>query len=1134
MQKITITLLFSLILSSISFAQTIDRVEGSPFKASSMPDTLFIADRNMSASEQFTVGSLSGILARTKPMILQQQYFHEEIVKNSDLDIKYYSITSNNLTNILRFFKSKLDGYILCDPQSRSSNVAASLSGIFNAVAIPTDIESKAITAGLTKVLDVTGKNELWAYMNYKDLYNKDVAFFLSPDDWTGLVDYTAYTGGIRFYDSNINGSLTDSVYNFLNPGAMFYGWWVSEDGSVGRISENSYKIIPSGGLKNLATFTNIDVPIKKQKEVITPYESKEDVHTVCFVISDGDNISWPVGSAYWDLWTWKNENQSHINLGWTLSPALTELTPIIYNDLVQGLQTTLEGRNVAIASPSGLGYYFPSLSPNNPDHCAELNKFMRKADMNIVNVIDTDDGAHNPDEYLKQSNIDALFYYTYGQQYQGMHGAISWYKGKPSIGGRYVFWGNSEDRSAETQDVIAQRLADLLNTQSTDIHSEEGYSLVPVHIWTMNPHDVANVISKLNPNIRVVAPDEFVWLIKKNIGGLPVGTGNGLNAEYYNDNIFGNLTDAKVDNKIDFDWGLSTPTNSTTFSAKWTGQIQPLYSDDYTFFITSDGGTKLTVNGSVLFDSSDGESTTTKSGNITLSAGEKYDISIEYAEGSGNSMCLLEWESVSQLRQIVPFTQLYAQPISTTGVVTVYDETNNNGFSAGLKIGTYTESQLAELGMSSDEISSIQLMEGFKAILFDEDNFAVDSIEITSDEADLSAILMSDNTSDWNNRTSSIKIRANGDPTISGAFFLKNKSSNYYMDVRGGESATDYNTTIQQYSFLNNNNQVFHFFHKGDGVYELMARHSKMMVSIAKTSIEENANVHQWKDFGSLSQKFIAVPAGDNTYKFVSIYSGKVINAASNSIEANVQMNSNIDQDLGKWILQETINREGTGNGLKGEYFNGTNFSSLQYTQIDPQIKFDWGESTPGAPVSIDNFSVRWTGYIEPRYSGTYTFYIDSDNGRRLWVNNQLVIDKWIGDWGTVYTGTIYLQEMTKYDIKLEYFEETGGANIKFYWSSSKEVKEIVPQSQLYSELPTEISNKPTTGLKIYPNPVSNTLFIDALNEPTQLEIYNLQGCKVLQSLGKSINTESLAKGMYFLMIHSDEVPQTFKFIKK
>jgi len=46
---------------------------------------------------------------------------------------------------------------------------------------------------------------------------------------------------------------------------------------------------------------------------------------------------------------------------------------------------------------------------------------------------------------------------------------------------------------------------------------------------------------------------------------------------------------------------------------------------------------------------------------------------------------------------------------------------------------------------------------------------------------------------------------------------------------------------------------------------------------------------------------------------------------------------------------------------------------------------------------MNADSFSVRWTGFIAPLYSETYTFYSKSDNGRRVWINNQLVIDKWL-----------------------------------------------------------------------------------------------------------------------------------------
>ncbi|HEY6915877.1 MAG TPA: hypothetical protein VI413_14460, partial [Paludibacter sp.] len=163
MRKLITLLLLSIFLHAAGIAQQVSRVEGSPFPGTVKPDTLYYTSNSMAESEIFATGSLSGILAKKKPMILQWQYFHQEIVRESGQGYKIFDTYSNDFTGLLRFFAKRLNGYILCDPKSASSNVAASLSGILNAVAIPTDIEGKAKLAGLTKILDVTGKDELWA-----------------------------------------------------------------------------------------------------------------------------------------------------------------------------------------------------------------------------------------------------------------------------------------------------------------------------------------------------------------------------------------------------------------------------------------------------------------------------------------------------------------------------------------------------------------------------------------------------------------------------------------------------------------------------------------------------------------------------------------------------------------------------------------------------------------------------------------------------------------------------------------------------------------------------------------------------------------------------------------------------------
>ena len=79
-----------------------------------------------------------------------------------------------------------------------------------------------------------------------------------------------------------------------------------------------------------------------------------------------------------------------------------------------------------------------------------------------------------------------------------------------------------------------------------------------------------------------------------------------------------------------------------------------------------------------------------------------------------------------------------------------------------------------------------------------------------------------------------------------------------------------------------------------------------------------------------------------------------------------------------------------GTGTGLTGEYFNNTSLTApVVLTRTDATLNLRWGGGSPGTGVNADQFSVRWTGQVQPRYTDTYTFYLMSDDGSRLWVNN-------------------------------------------------------------------------------------------------------------------------------------------------
>ena len=185
--------------------------------------------------------------------------------------------------------------------------------------------------------------------------------------------------------------------------------------------------------------------------------------------------------------------------------------------------------------------------------------------------------------------------------------------------------------------------------------------------------------------------------------------------------------------------------------------------------------------------------------------------------------------------------------------------------------------------------------------------------------------------------------------------------------------------------------------------------------------------------------------------------------------VEGDEQFSFTIDNVLGGAALlaprtatitiQDNDSIRAAGTGLLGEYFDNTGFTSRYINRVDTTVNFNWGTGAPASGMGGDTFSVRWTGKIEPRFSQTYTFQTRTDDGVRLWVNNQLIIDRWINQPETVHAGTIALQAGVFYDVRMEYYENVGQALASLSWSSPGQSLEIIPRSQLYPADPPPIT---------------------------------------------------------------------------
>ena len=75
-----------------------------------------------------------------------------------------------------------------------------------------------------------------------------------------------------------------------------------------------------------------------------------------------------------------------------------------------------------------------------------------------------------------------------------------------------------------------------------------------------------------------------------------------------------------------------------------------------------------------------------------------------------------------------------------------------------------------------------------------------------------------------------------------------------------------------------------------------------------------------------------------------------------------------------------------GTGTGVYAAYFNNASLTGpASHQAIDATIDHGWGSGSPAPGVNADAFSARWSGVVQPQYSGLYTFHTISDDGVRL-----------------------------------------------------------------------------------------------------------------------------------------------------
>lgn len=122
----------------------------------------------------------------------------------------------------------------------------------------------------------------------------------------------------------------------------------------------------------------------------------------------------------------------------------------------------------------------------------------------------------------------------------------------------------------------------------------------------------------------------------------------------------------------------------------------------------------------------------------------------------------------------------------------------------------------------------------------------------------------------------------------------------------------------------------------------------------------------------------------------------------------------------------------QSNSHGLRAEYFTNMKLEGKpSYIRIDSAVDFNWAGNSPAPGIPGDHFSVRWTGRFKAPASGDYVFNLTSDDGSRMYVNGKLVIDNWGPHSPVERSYTISLTKGKFYNIRVEYFQGTGGAMV-------------------------------------------------------------------------------------------------------